>query len=383
MQVAHLVKTKSLKSDGRVIKWINSLYEMGVNSEVFTLEDANIPKNYKEGTFNVSTTSLYSRKFFGKRKGYFLKIPEFTIRSLRFFKQSKSDIFVFHDVQHYLTLFWLCFFKKQNSKKKIVWDLHELPHGALGKFAATRKIIQYILSKVDLIVYTNEYRRQCILKIFPFKEGPFVILNNFPDKNYINAPLAALPPELSEWNGNKPYILWMGAGSESRNFMSVLQSFQAWKEHLNLVVMGSVTKDMKRHISMNKLENHVYEKFVNQDDIIKYVDNAFFSIVFYKQTSLNNTFCEPNRLYQLITRRIPVIVGNNPPLKSVVDQYGAGFVLHDDGSNSATLLEAIDQMMQENTIKEIVTNLHAYAFDEGMSWENQFSNVHGKLCLLR
>lgn len=382
MQIAHLVKTKSLKSDGRVIKWMESLYKNGINSEVFTLEDSNISRIYKEGAFTVTATSLYSRKFFQKRKGYFFKVPEFAFKSLKFFNQSKSDIFVFHDVQHYFTLFLLCMFRKSNSKKKIVWDLHELPHGGLGKAAPTRKIIQYILSKVDLIVYTNEHRRRCILEIFPFKEKQFVVLNNFPDKNYINAPLAPMPPDLSEWNGNKPYILWMGIGSASRNFLSVLQSFRIWKEHLNLVVMGSITKDMRRYMTMNNLENHVYEKFVTQGEIIQYVDNAFFSVVFYKQNSLNNTFCEPNRLYQLLTRRIPVIVGNNPSLKSFVEQYNAGFVLPDDGSHEETLLEAIEQMMHENTREKIHTNLESFKFDKGMSWEEQFCDVYEQLCLL-
>src|SRR5699024_725074 len=137
----------------------------------------------------------------------------------------------------------------------------------------------------------------------------------------------------------KPYILWMGAALKNRNFWSVLKGFEQWTENINLVIMGSVEAEIQSYIEGHNLSDRVFCKFVSQEEIIHFVDNALLSIVLYKQNSPNNLYCEPNRLYQLITRGIPVIVGNNPPMKNIIDKFDAGIVLPDDGSNSETLVK--------------------------------------------
>jgi hypothetical protein len=73
------------------------------------------------------------------------------------------------------------------------------------------------------------------------------------------------------------------------------------------------------------------------------------SLVFYKNTSPNNWLCEANRLYQAIDAGLPVVVGANPPMKSIVEGLNVGISVDTDGVDTdkiangiATLLRSFD-----------------------------------------
>lgn len=374
MKIAHIIKTKSIKSDGRLLKWIESLREKGFDSEVFAVEDNNEENKYRAYQADIFTSTLFFRKIFNKKKGYLFKIPEFSLKSVSFYLKSNAEVFIFHDVQHYMTLFILCLFRKKNSTKKLVWDLHELPHSSLARIGFTRKVVRYILSNVDLIIYTNIERRKWILDHFKHVERNYVILNNYPSKTYIDQPKTNIPSCFPTNFKDKPYLLWMGAASKNRNFWPVLRCFEKWNEDVNLVIMGGVEDDIQSYINeQQELSARIFSKFVNQNEIIHFVDNALLSFVFYKQSSPNNLYCEPNRLYQLITRGVPVIVGNNPPMKNVVEKYSAGIVLPDDGSDEESLMSALEQLYEQLPEGDLSTDLSEKY--QVLTWDKQFSNI--------
>lgn len=379
MKCLHIVKTSSYKNDGRLLKWIKSLKSHGVKSDVFIVEDINDRVKSVDNGTSITSVKLISRRFFSKRKGYLFKAPEFAVRSLIYLRKSSADFIVFHDVQNYLTLFFLCITGYKRKKFKIIWDLHELPHDSLSRFALTRRIVQFILQNVDALVYTNRQRRECILSLFSFKEPHFFILNNFPEREYVSSPKAPLPVEVKDNIGNSPYVLWMGNANSTRNFIPVINSLVEYKSTVKVVVMGRIDLDVQTYLSEQNLDTLVFSRFVPQTEIIKYVDNAMFSLVFYKQTSLNNLYCEPNRLYQLITRNIPVIVGNNPPMKSWVEQYDCGIVLDDDGSNEASLKTAVDKMMDSAHRVEFANNMRHSDLADVLSWDDQFNELFPKM----
>jgi hypothetical protein len=102
-----------------------------------------------------------------------------------------------------------------------------------------------------------------------------------------------------------------------------------------------------------------------------------FSIVLYKNNSPNNYYCEPNRVYQLLARKIPAIVGNNPRLLEMVKDRDFGIVLENDGSDSKSMLDAFDNMIQKHTYyKQTLNNTK---FETIFSWEKQFDSIVIKL----
>ena len=69
--------------------------------------------------------------------------------------------------------------------------------------------------------------------------------------------------------------------------------------------------------------------------------------MFYKNSSPNSWYCEPNRLFQSVINKVPVVVGNNPPLKEYVEKNNCGVSVDTDGSNIDLILDGINQVLSE------------------------------------
>lgn len=375
--ILHIIKTKSYESDGRLLKWVQSLKEDGIVSDIFLVED-----NNTKGVFRQGQSTLFKRRFltrfvFKKYTGYPLKIAEYALKFLPFLFKKKYEIVVFHDVQQYFNILITLLGNNIFWKKKIVWDLHELPHPVLTSNAITKKIVKYLLEGVDLIVYTNQERREYILEKYQNREKKHSVLNNYPSTSYVNELKSDLPSDLQDWilkGEQKPYILWMGSASIGRNFDVFFETFQKFQNNFKLVIMGGVESVFAKEIEEYQNEGKVFVNFVKQDEIIQYVDNAQFSVVLYSDKTPNNYYCEPNRLYQLVTRKIPVIVGYNPVLKNTVHKFNAGVVLDDAGSS-------VDKM--EAAFHELIANIDGYYNQRiDLNWESQFRNVYTKISVL-
>lgn len=372
MTIHHIIKSRSLNSDGRLLKWINSLNENSVNSSVLIIEDRNKSGEVLEGTTKITKIKLLSRKIFKKRKGYFLKVPEYAIKCLRYLIIEQPKIIVFHDVQQYLNLLISIILVKPISKSKIVWDLHELPHVTLSKFYFTKIVVKFILSRCDLLIYTNEERRKFILKTYNHKENEYFILNNFPNDKFIFSERKSLSRDMEKWLNGEPYILWLGAAIEARNFSSFLSVYNNVKNDYKLIILGNVAEEFSTIIAQLKLNDRVFTDFVDQSKLINYIDNAKFSVVLYKSFTPNNMYCEPNRLYQLLSRNIPIICGNNPPMKKHFNYYKHGVLLPDDGSSHENMAKAFTEIIQNyNLYMSNIPNLNHTLF----SWDIQFKEL--------
>ncbi len=367
----HIIKSPSFKTDGRLQKWIKKLYKSGINSSVFIVEDdnSNSLENFYDAT--IQKKSLYSRKFFKQRSGYLFKIPEYLKATIPYVKKFKGEIIIFHDVQQYLNLFWHILINK-NRNHKIIWDLHELPHNILLKNGLFKPVLKFLLNNVDLVVYTNKERREYInSNLNGLKERKYFILNNFPDSDYINSDFEKL--EIPIFKNSNPYFLWLGAGIESRNFGSFLKAYERFQTKFNLVVIGRIDPKFEPEIAIYRNENKLFNKFVNQNEIKKYIDNSFLSVVLYNSKSANNLLCEPNRLYQLVSRNIPVIVGNNPTMANLVNSLKVGEVLPDDGSSSENIYKAILNVVRNHDTFKAIS--HSKNYSNIFSWESQIDDI--------
>jgi hypothetical protein len=372
--VLHFIKTKSILSDGRLLKWVDSLEAADIHSSIVVLEDENEESELIIGnSTKVEKIKLQSRKLFQKKgSGFFLKIPEYSFKSFRRFLSSKEDVVIFHDNQHYLTLMLLFIFKQFN-KKKIIWDLHELPHSIFFKTYLTRKFLCKLYEKCHIVIHTNQQRYEFLHSKIKFTEKNHVILNNYPEIEYIQSVKKENSSTINDWLNGEQYILWLGAATKTRCFDTVFEAYKQYSKSYKLIILGAISEELEQLILINNLSTRIWSSYVNQSEIINFIDNASFSIVLYKNNSPNNLYCEPNRVYQLLSRKIPVIVGNNPRLSEMVKNKNFGIVLENDGSNSKSMLEAFDLMIQKHTYyKETLKNTK---FETTFSWEQQFSNV--------
>lgn len=228
-----------------------------------------------------------------------------------------------------------------------------------------------------MLVYTNQERREYMQERINYKEKAISILNNFPDKNFLIDKKKDVPETLKSLRSDKPYLLWLGMTSSGRNFDTFIKVFDKFKDVYNLVILGTVEDEFKDIIENYRADNIVYNSFVKQEEMINYIDNALFSVVLYKDIYPNNLYCEPNRLYQLISRNIPVIVGHNPTMKNVVEKTKSGIVLEDDGQDISHLTKSFE-MMHDN-IDVYKMNMERLNKIELFSWDEQFDDIVDKI----
>lgn len=349
--ILHVIKTKGLIYDGRLLKTIKSLNHFGYKSSILILEDNNKNSSYYnvEILCKVRTISLITRTAFGKGRGLLLKVPEYTFKTFfRMFSKEYDTIWL-HENQNYGNLFLISFLRKiLGFRKNVIWDQHELPHEIFFRYKIARLILNFLLQVPNLIIFSNEERKRLVMENFvvPYNTKYFV-LNNFPLQAFIDNENAVIPQELKNWLEGKPYFIWQGLADESRNFIYTFKAFMQFKEKFKLVILGSIPNSTMEYIIQTigpNYKNYVYHRFVRQNKIINYLDSAFLSFVFYDDKSLNNKFCESNRLYQTICREVPVICGKNPSIITEVEKYNCCYILDDYGDNVNSLIKAIKEV---------------------------------------
>ena len=95
-------------------------------------------------------------------------------------------------------------------------------------------------------------------------------------------------------------------------------------------------------------------------------------MIFYDDKEVNSLYCEPNRLYQAIGRGCPVIVGNNPTMKNIVERLSCGVVVSDSGNSPENIITAFlafthsDVCVTREAKKEFVWSAQSNVFSQFM-----------------
>ena len=152
------------------------------------------------------------------------------------------------------------------------------------------------------------------------------------------------------WLGDDDCVYLQGAGSEVRCGLESVRGIIAI-DGLKAVVVGKFDEKLKRQLQEEfdgELERRIFfTGMVRQKMTPHYIRCCKVSLVLYLKTRPNNYYCEPNRMFQSIINECPVVVGINPPMKSLVEKYNFGVVLKDDGSDvegiTAGLKEALSK----------------------------------------
>ena len=310
MHIVQIFKSPIL-NDNRILNSAKHFDQKGIKTTLIGIDNSNHEYIVDQGKITkIKTISLQSRKIFkkGSIPGYFLKVPEAYFKILLRLRKEKFDVIIVNDNQFY-GLFPFLFLLYR--KKVIVWDMHELPHPImLNKI--TKKYILYLIQKLDLVIYTNTFRQKYLESVINFQKKPFHILNNFPNRHFIEQPKNPLPDYL-KFNNSKPYVLWMGKTVENRGFDEFMKAMRKNYDKINVVIMGRLENFIPNEQETDGSLKVIWAK---PEQIAEILDNSLVTYIFYNSNLQNLWFCEPNRFYQALARKVTVITGNNPLFKA-------------------------------------------------------------------
>lgn len=342
-----ILKTQNLKNDQRVLKEINSLTTNGANVEILVARDCDLTEQelgYK----------LHENKIWGGAapKNIIIRIIgviQFYILSILFIKKNMKSYQGFWVCDP--IMFGLVYLLKLIKKDKIIiWDHHELPPTWFMKSKFLMSLFQKSYEKTDIIIHCNASRKFYLEEKLGYKHPKYYILNNYPkiENNYLNS---NLEKSSTEWiNQNPNFVYLQNCLQDDRNGAVIIKALL--KKGFNIFHAGKINLDYlyKNEIQPDNKKLHL-AGYLSFSQINTVLTQCKFTVICYKKDSLNQIYCDANRLYQAMSIGVGIIIGDNPTMVEATENYENKIIINGDGSNEDSLIKAINQISNKSISK--------------------------------
>lgn len=331
----------NFKNDNRVLKENLSLQIYGYSVIVVALHEKSLEEYEVIKNVRVHRVKMISRKWPKYKAIQIIKYLEFVFKVIKQYKD--KDIIHCNDLNSLPIGFIIKYFFNDNAK--IVYDCHEYEtetHGLKGirklflKFME-RKLIKYVdetivVSNSILNEYKKLYR---IDKIATVHNTPYYskykVSNKFREEFDIkdDVRIYIYQGNLSEGRGIDKYI-------------NVFKTLIEYKCCLVLMGYGPMEDEIKKIIKDSK--NIYFKKSVPIDEIQSYTSSADYGLNITDNTCLSRYYALPNKLFEYVMARVPVIVSNDYERGSFVRDNKLGLVVEDTSVESIynTIIKSFD-----------------------------------------
>lgn len=299
-------------------------------------------------------------------KGAFF-YAEYNIRLFFLLLYHKSDLLFSNDLDTLLPSFIISKLKKT----KLIFDSHEYFTGVpeLQKRAFVRntwkKIERFILPRLKKMITVND----SIADLFKNEYGiESCVVRNIPLKRtYIISKTKeelALPTD-------KHIVLLQGAGINiDRGAEEAIDASKYLKNAILLIIGGGdVYESLQKKVEAQNLQTRVmmlpkqsYEK------LFEYTVHASIGLSIDKDTNINYRFSLPNKLFDYIQARVPVLISNLPEVRRIVDEYQIGDVIQ--SHEPKHIAEKINSMLEDTDRMNSYKHQLELAADI-LCWENE------------
>ncbi|MBD2131562.1 glycosyltransferase [Sphaerospermopsis sp. FACHB-1094] len=133
-------------------------------------------------------------------------------------------------------------------------------------------------------------------------------------------------------------LLYQGWISPARNLQNLVKGLAQVDKPIKLVMMGygDFKEDLKKIAeSLNIKQKVIFVPTKNQAELLSYTASADIGIIPYPfKLDPNTKYASPNKLYEFIVSRLPIICNNLPFVKSIIETNGFGIAFDMDTPES-------------------------------------------------
>lgn len=218
---------------------------------------------------------------------------------------------------------------KRASGAKIIYDAHELETEANGltgvrKFL-TKQVERALIRQTDHCTFVGLAIEEWYVRQYRLHNT--TVLYNCPPRQDVRhtdyfRQRFPIPHD-------KPIFLYQGLLAEGRGLRALMEAFDGLAERAALVVMGYgpladwVSEQAARH------ENIHYHPAVPPERLLTYTGAADYGLSVIEPTSISYEYCMPNKLFEYVMARKPVLVSPTMEQKRLVEHHGIGEVATD------------------------------------------------------
>lgn len=169
----------------------------------------------------------------------------------------------------------------------------------------------------------------------------------------------------------KPIIILQGAGINIQRGAEEAVSAMKYLDDVLLLIVGGgdVLPLLHKLVAEQNLSDKV--RFVPKQvpgELILYTQSADIGLSLDKDTNINYRLSLPNKIFDYIQARIPVLASRLPEVTKIVEGYGVGMICPDH--EPETIAACIRQMLRDEPAKKVMAeNLERAAAE--LNWEKE------------
>lgn len=292
---------------------------------------------------------------------------EYNIRLFLLLFNYKTGLYYANDLDTLLP----CFMHHVIRKIPVVFDSHEYFTGVpelqnktfvkkIWKFVEkmAMKHIRDIITVNDSIagLFSKEYNRE------------IHVVRNIPPSRVYEIRRGKAELGLVE---NKRIILFQGAGINVQRGAEEAIDAMEYLDDAILVVIGGgdVIEDLKKRAQKPEITGKViFFPKMPYEKLFEYTVHADVGLTLDKGTNINYSFSLPNKLFDYIMARVPVLASDLTEVKKIVTGYGIGEII--ENHNPPHIAFKINEMLNANEKIELYKKNTERAASE-LCWEKE------------
>lgn len=320
-------------SQPRCIKRIKSFIESGFEIEIY---------GFDRGVYNINSFiegyTINTLGFAPSGSGYLKKTLYARKKIKSIFKSNKNSNVLYYSFSFDISM--IC----RLYSKKYVYEISDLVYGyfqnkLLRDFFS--KIDRFLISKSFLTVMTSE-------GFYDFLYPKTLLKNVIIQPNRVDSYFSTLERSHSSINAESLIFSYVGAFRYPNTVFRFAKVIgERYPQHSFLFFGDSQLTSQVKEIA-NKYKNvEYYGQFKNPDDLPRIYSQINIVIACYDVKTLNERIAEPNKLYESLFFKKPIVVSEETFLeKQVIDKYKCGYAI--DATNDENIINFIDSLNNES-----------------------------------
>lgn len=196
-----------------------------------------------------------------------------------------------------------------------------------SKNAFKRRMFGRMAQKAEALIACEETRAYLMRYWFGLQKLPYIM----PNKPYelgvgkYAEPSCEQTKAAIELVKGKKFIVFQGIYQKLEYMKSVAEALEEMESDYYFVLMGF---DLNKTNAYEELKK-IYDKVIEVPSLpaplhLEVTSHAHIGLVFYDDSTLNQAFCAPNKIYEYSGFGVPMIANEIPGLEHTVGKYGAG-----------------------------------------------------------